>query len=443
MLYIGRKIKVLREFIFLMGVIGIVKPVSVVVSRPPMKYMEQGARGTIAACYQSTTDRTTGKESISHLRGTTAWYWINTTTSIPLPTSNTQSNIWSNGFILSGTDVKLQNSGKYCCVVGDAGSCTEDSTTQLIVTAPPELTISNPVVTATQGNFAQLTCTFVAPATIPIRVQWYRNNTLLFTGEKYSYITIQQNSSYTLVIHNLTNDDQGDYYCKADSNLNVPKTVGLISLIVLPMSVGTNPNRNHTDSPINNSPSIQPQNTSVITIILAFPNGTECLNTNSTRLDNELQNSITTLCECTSFSMTRISLQCINSSYASYTLLLIGPEAFAAAAALNHSINNMEYFTTESGIQFRLHPSCRHENTTTIVSLSNDDKNIHGGTFISITIVLCLVIGGLVGTLGVMWRKLKRQTAKESLELNMIKNQRTSMQFSAGDKPAAYYSTTV
>ena len=98
-------------------------------------------------------------------------------------------------------------------------------------TAPPELTISNPVVTATQGNFAQLTCTFVAPATIPIRVQWYRNNTLLFTGEKYSYITIQQNSSYTLVIHNLTNDDQGDYYCKADSNLNVPKTVGLISLI--------------------------------------------------------------------------------------------------------------------------------------------------------------------------------------------------------------------
>ena len=97
--------------------------------------------------------------------------------------------------------------------------------------------------------------------------------------------------------------------------------------------------------------------------------------------------------------MTRISLQCINSSYASYTLLLIGPEAFAAAAALNHSINNMEYFTTESGIQFRLHPSCRHENTTTIVSLSNDDKNIHGGTFISITIVLCLVIGGLVGTL--------------------------------------------
>ena len=42
-----------------------------------------------------------------------------------------------------------------------------------------------------------------------------------------------------------------------------------------------------------------------------------------------------------------------------------------------------------------------------------------------------------------MWRKLKRQTAKESLELNMIKNQRTSMQFSAGDKPAVYYSTTV
>ncbi|XP_065885246.1 uncharacterized protein [Dysidea avara] len=448
MLY--RKNKFLRKFVSLMVVIGIAKStsVSVVVSRPPMKYMEEGARGTIAACYQSTTDTTTGKESISLIIGNITWYWVNTTTSILLPTSNTQSNIWSNGFILSGTDVKLQNSGKYCCVVGHAGSCTEDSTTQLIVTAPPKLTISDPVVTATQGNFAQLTCNFVAPVTIPIRVQWYQNSTLLFTREKYSYITIQQNHSYTLVIQNLTNDDQGDYYCKADSNLNIPKTVGLISLIVLPMSVGTNSNRttDHTDSPINNSSSIQPQNKSIITIILAFPNGAECLNTDSTGLDNEFQTTIMSICECKIFSVTRISLQCVNSSQASYTLLLIGPEVFAAAAALNHSINNVEYLTTESGIQFRLHPSCGHNDTNILItSMSNDDSNIRIGIFISITTILCLVIGVLlVALVIIMWWRHKYQTDYNSKEnLNMITNQRTSMQSSAGEKTAAYYSTTV
>ena len=94
--------------------------------------------------------------------------------------------------------------------------------------------------------------------------------------------------------------------------------------------------------------------------------------------------------------MTRISLQCINSSHASYTLLLLGEEAFAAAVALNNSINNMQYWTTETGIQFKLHPPSGHNVTT--ISTSKDDTDIHLGIFISI-IILCLVIGGVFGAL--------------------------------------------
>jgi len=111
----------------------------VVVSRPPVKYMEEGASGTIAACYHSTTG--SGKESISLISGNITWHWMNTTTSIPLPTRpQTQSStVWSNGFILRGVNVKLQHTGKYCCVVGDEESCTENSTSQLIVTGKGEL----------------------------------------------------------------------------------------------------------------------------------------------------------------------------------------------------------------------------------------------------------------------------------------------------------------
>ena len=94
--------------------------------------------------------------------------------------------------------------------------------------------------------------------------------------------------------------------------------------------------------------------------------------------------------------MIRVSLQCINSSHASYTLLLIGEEAFAAAAALNYSINNMQYWTTETGIQFKLNPPSGHNVMT--ISTSKDDTDIHLGIFISI-IILCLIIGGVFGAL--------------------------------------------
>ena len=44
----------------------------------------------------------------------------------------------------------------------------------------------------------------------------------------------------------------------------------------------------------------------------------------------------------------------------------------------------------------------------------------------------------------IMWWRHKYQTDYNSKEnLNMITNQRTSMQSSAGEKTAAYYSTTV
>ena len=90
----------------------------------------------------------------------------------------------------------------------------------------------------------------------------------------------------------------------------------------------------------------------------------------------------------------------MNSSHATYTFLLIGPDTFAAGAALNSSTSNDEQLTTESGTLFRLHSSSEHNsnNTTTATPTSCDDNDIFLTIFIP-TIIVCLVIGGLLGAL--------------------------------------------
>ena len=71
-------------------------------------------------------------------------------------------------------------------------TCTENSTTQLVVAVTPELTIHNPMMNATYGESVELTCSHANPDTIPIRMQWYKNNTLLFTGEKYTISVVRE-----------------------------------------------------------------------------------------------------------------------------------------------------------------------------------------------------------------------------------------------------------
>ena len=73
------------------------------------------------------------------------------------------------------------------------------------------------MVTAIQGRSVQLTCIHANPDSTPITVVWSRNNTLLFTGEKYTTSVIQQTHSYTLQIYNVTENDEGTYSCTASS----------------------------------------------------------------------------------------------------------------------------------------------------------------------------------------------------------------------------------
>ena len=92
----------------------------------------------------------------------------------------------------------------------------------------------------------------------------------------------------------------------------------------------------------------------------------------------------------------------MNSSHATYTFLVIGPDTFAAGAALNSSIINDDQLTTESGTQFRLYSTFEHDNnsnTTAITLTSCDDNEILLAIFITAIIIACLVIGGLLGTL--------------------------------------------
>ena len=89
--------------------------------------------------------------------------------------------------------------------------------------------IDNPMVTAIQGGSVQLTCNHTNPDSTPIRVRWYKNDTLLHTGEKYTISVIQPTHSYTLQVHNVTENDEGTYSCTADS-VHSSKYVGNIQL---------------------------------------------------------------------------------------------------------------------------------------------------------------------------------------------------------------------
>jgi len=85
------------------------------------------------------------------------------------------------------------------------------------------------MVSSAHGESIQLTCNHANPNTVPIRVRWYRNNTLLYTGEKYTISVTQQKHSYTLQIHNVTENDKGAYECIADS-VHSSKSSGTIHL---------------------------------------------------------------------------------------------------------------------------------------------------------------------------------------------------------------------
>ena len=85
------------------------------------------------------------------------------------------------------------------------------------------------MMSATHGGSVQMTCNHANPDTIPIRMRWYKNSILLFTGEKYTISVIQQTHSYTLHVHNVTENDEGAYNCIADS-LYSSQSIGTIHL---------------------------------------------------------------------------------------------------------------------------------------------------------------------------------------------------------------------
>ena len=193
------------------------------ITKPRLKYLAEGDDGTIAACFESSL--------IPVFRSDIRWYHIlNATTKIQIPSSNTHSEVWYTGYVLKATNVQLQNSGNYCCMVGDMDACTENAITQLVVAVTPQLIIHEPMVTTTYGESVQLACSHANPDANPIRMLWYKGDTLLFTGEKYTISSVtQQTHSYTLQIHNVSDNDEGMYKCIADS-AHSSASVGTIQL---------------------------------------------------------------------------------------------------------------------------------------------------------------------------------------------------------------------
>ena len=91
----------------------------------------------------------------------------------------------------------------------------------------PQLIIHDSVMSATHGESVQMTCDHSNSDAIPIRIRWYKNGTLLYTGEKYT-ISVQTHS-YTLHVHNVTENDEGAYNCIADS-VHSAQSIGTIHL---------------------------------------------------------------------------------------------------------------------------------------------------------------------------------------------------------------------
>ena len=112
--------------------VGVQITVSVLITKPHIKHMQEGGSGTIAACFQATSVGDTNSLT-PVFRNDIKWLWMNATNAIQLPNNNINSNVWSNGYILRAADVSQSNSGNYCCVIGDTESCAENAITQLIV----------------------------------------------------------------------------------------------------------------------------------------------------------------------------------------------------------------------------------------------------------------------------------------------------------------------
>ena len=94
--------------------------------------MKEGGNGTIAACFQSTSNG--DSSSLTPIvRKDIRWLWINSTTAVQLPDTSISSNVWSNGYILRATNVGPNNSGSYCCVIRDTETCVKNAVTQLII----------------------------------------------------------------------------------------------------------------------------------------------------------------------------------------------------------------------------------------------------------------------------------------------------------------------
>ena len=85
------------------------------------------------------------------------------------------------------------------------------------------------MMSSTHGESVQMACAHANPGTIPIRMRWYKNGTLLLAGEKYTISAVQQTHTYTLQVHNVTDDDEGAYNCIADS-LHSSQSIGTIHL---------------------------------------------------------------------------------------------------------------------------------------------------------------------------------------------------------------------
>ena len=118
-----------------------------------------------------------------------------------------------------------------------------------------------------------------------------------------------------------------------------------------------------------------------------------------TEVKTDLQKYIIRKCDCTNIAVISTFFECRNSSQASYTLVIAGEDALAAAAAFNRSLNNEEYLTTEMGIKFSAHePSMVNSTPTSVPNSKNDDEAMimHLNILIMLTVIL-LILGLITG----------------------------------------------
>nr|XP_006823010.1 PREDICTED: uncharacterized protein LOC100378837 [Saccoglossus kowalevskii] len=133
--------------------------------------------------------------------------------------------------ILTVYDVKVEDAGKYKCVVENSAGCATGAA-NLHVQAPPTFIKPLSNLTGTEGVTVQLKCVLIASPEPDIT--WYKDGNVIIEGDKY-VAEFDSEGVATLTITDVQVYDYGEYTCKAANLIAEASTSAKLSELQEPV----------------------------------------------------------------------------------------------------------------------------------------------------------------------------------------------------------------